>query len=197
MSVSMIAWLLKEGPFESAVGKYLLETPTIPQPFYPPDQLEEHEFCIPDVDSEQSDEQEYFFCSPRVHFEFCTVVDSLVHQAFSTRKLKSRSDNFQLFRSFISPFLICAPYRPWNEYGGNIGTAISPRALRGVLRYRTLCDFDSLQVDFDSLGGKDPWRGRDFNHFLRYEDFRSYIDRFSALVSEATEKNLVLLIGVY
>jgi hypothetical protein len=197
MSMSMIPWLLEPAPFEASMKRYLEQTSKIPEPFYPPDRLEAEDYSSPASDSGFTDEQEFFFCSPRVHFEFCKIVDSLVHRAFSTRKLIARSDNFQLFRSFVGPFLICAPHRPWNEYGGNIGTALSPQSLRGLLRYCTLCDFESLQADFDSLGGKDPWKDREFTYFVGYGEFRSYIDRFAALVNEAIDNQRTLLIGVY
>jgi hypothetical protein len=193
----MIPWLLDPDPFETAMREYLSEKPRIPGPFFPPGRLKEHEFSSPAVDAALSDEDEYFFHSPSVHFEFCWVVDSLVHQAFLTRKAKSRSDNVQLFRAFIGPFLICAPHRPWNEYGGDIGTALSPQSLRGVNRYRALCDFDSLQTNFHSLGGREPWKNRDFKHFVEFADFRSYSDRLAALVNEGIETDRALLIGVY
>ncbi len=197
MSMSMIPWLLEPDPFQTAMRVYLSETPRIPGPFFPSNRLKDHEFNSPTVDAGLSEENEFFFRSPRVHFEFCSVVDSLVHQAFSTRKTRSRSDNVQLFRAFVGPFLICAPHRPWNEYGGDIGTALSPQSLRGVIRYRELCDFDSLQMDFQSLGGREPWKNREFKHFVEFADFRSYSDRLTALVNEGIETHRVLLIGVY
>jgi hypothetical protein len=193
----MIPWLFDIEPFEVAWKTYLGEKPRIPEPFHPHGRLKEDEYSSPSIDQGLSTQEKTIVRSTRVHFEFSEIVDSLTHQSYSTFKKRMRSDSFQAFRAFVSPFLICSPHRPWNDFGGDVGLAISPRSLHGILRYRWMVDTGTLESDFDALGGCDPWKQWEFKHFTSFERFSSYFDRYVNLAKEAIDTDRVLFIGIY
>jgi len=198
MSTTMYVWLVEPAPFELAWKDYQSEPPRrIPEAFHPRGSLKESEYSTPTIDQERSIEDDYFFSSPSVLMEFSGIIDSLTHQSYQTYKSRSRSNHFQAFRAFVYPFLICAPHATWNEFGGETGIVISPSTLRAVLRYRSLVDTTKLESDFESLGGCEPWKQREFKHFTSFERFSRYFDRFRVIAQEAIDANRMVYVGIF
>jgi hypothetical protein len=74
---------------------------------------------------------------------------------------------------------------------------ISPSSLHAVLRYRSFVDTKKLQSDFESLGGRDPWKQWEFKHFTSFERFSRYFDRFEVIAQEAIAVNRMIYVGIF
>jgi hypothetical protein len=199
VSLTLVAWLIEPEPFEAAIPRFVEANPSIPEAFYPDTYLEDSQFCCPQIDTGMTQEDEYFFTSPRVHAGFCEVLKSLTRLVCTNKKRWRRSGNFQSLRSFVAPFLFCAPYSPWNEYGLEYGAAFSPQALRALLRYREMFDSEAFQSDYSTRREVERW-GEPYppeSEFDDYGRFVSYVDRMAARAREAIQSERALYIAIF